>query len=66
VLGDAVNVAQRLQSEAAGGEILAAAVTVLQAGTDRAEPVGARRLKGRRELVDVYRVDWAASPAAQP
>jgi class 3 adenylate cyclase len=66
VLGDAVNVAQRLQSEAVSGEILAAAVTVLQAGTDRAEPVGARRLKGRQELVEVYRVHWAASPAAQP
>jgi class 3 adenylate cyclase len=66
VLGDAVNVAQRLQSEAAGGEILAAAVTVLQAGTERAEPVGARRLKGRRELVHVYRVHWAASPTSQP
>jgi class 3 adenylate cyclase len=66
VLGDAVNIAQRLQSEAVSGEILAAAVTVQQAGTDRAEPVGARRLKGRREPVEVYRVHWAASPAAQP
>jgi class 3 adenylate cyclase len=66
VLGDAVNVAQRLQSEAAGGEILAAAVTVRQAGIDRAEPVGAKRLKGRQELVDVYRVQWGATPAAQP
>jgi class 3 adenylate cyclase len=66
VLGDAVNVAQRLQSEAAGGEILAAAVTVRQAGTDRAEPVGAKRLKGRQELVEVYRVPWAAAaPTAQ-
>ena len=66
VLGDAVNIAQRLQSEAVSGEILAAAVTVRQAGTDRAEPVGAKRLKGRQELVEVYRVHWAASPAAQP
>jgi class 3 adenylate cyclase len=62
VLGDAVNIAQRLQSEAAGGEILAAAVTVRQAGVDGAEPVGRRRLKGRKELVEVYRVDWAAAP----
>jgi class 3 adenylate cyclase len=64
VLGDAVNIAQRLQSEAAGGEILAAAVTVRQAGVDGAEPVGRRRLKGRKELVEVYRVDWAAAPNA--
>jgi class 3 adenylate cyclase len=66
VLGDAVNVAQRLQSEAVGGEILAAAVTVRQAGADRAEPVGRKRLKGRQELVEVYRIHWAATPAAQP
>jgi class 3 adenylate cyclase len=60
VLGDAVNVAQRLQSEAVGGEILAAAVTVLQSGMDRAEPVGLKRLKGRQELVETYRIRWAA------
>jgi class 3 adenylate cyclase len=36
VLGDAVNIAQRLQAEAGGGEILAAAVTVRQSGADRA------------------------------
>jgi class 3 adenylate cyclase len=64
VLGDAVNVAQRLQSEAVGGEILAAAVSVLQAGMDGAEPVGLKQLKGRKELVDVYRVHWAATPTA--
>jgi class 3 adenylate cyclase len=63
VLGDAVNIAQRLQSEAVGGEILAAAVTVRQAGADGAEPAGRRRLKGRKELVDVYRVGWAAAPS---
>ena len=65
VLGDAVNIAQRLQSEAVGGEILAAAVTVRQAGTDRAEPVGRKRLKGRQELVEVYRIRWLDVPTAQ-
>ena len=59
VLGDAVNVAQRLESVAAGGEILASAVTVRQSGTDRAEPAGRKQLKGRQELVDVYRIRWA-------
>ena len=34
VIGDAVNVAQRLQSEAAGGEIVAAASTVAAAPID--------------------------------
>jgi class 3 adenylate cyclase len=66
VLGDAVNIAQRLQSEAAGGEILASAATVRQAGTDRAEPVGMKQLKGRQEVVHVYRIRWAGASAAQP
>jgi adenylate cyclase len=65
VLGDAVNVAQRLQSEAVGGEILASAVTVRQSGTDRAEPIGLKHLKGRQELVDVYRIRWADTPTAE-
>jgi class 3 adenylate cyclase len=58
VLGDAVNIAQRLQSQAAGGEILAAAVTVLRAGDDEAELIGPKQLKGRMELVDTYRIRW--------
>ena len=58
VLGDAVNIAQRLQSQAAGGEILAAAVTVLRAGDDQAELIGPKQLKGRKELVDTYRIRW--------
>ena len=58
VLGDAVNVAQRLESQAAGGEILAAAVTVRQADADRAEPIGRLQIKGRKDLVDTYRIPW--------
>jgi class 3 adenylate cyclase len=65
VLGDAVNVAQRLQSEAVGGEILASAVTVRQADTDLAEPVGLKQLKGRQELVEAYRIRWLDVPTAQ-
>jgi class 3 adenylate cyclase len=61
VIGDAVNIAQRLQAVAVGGEILATAVTVRQSGTDRAEPIGLKQLKGRRELVDAYRIRWADS-----
>lgn len=59
VLGDAVNVAQRLQSEAEAGEILASAQTIQAAAAPAAEPAGLRTLKGRREPVDVYRVPWA-------
>jgi class 3 adenylate cyclase len=58
VLGDAVNIAQRLQATAAGGEVLATAVTVRQSGADRAEPIGLKQLKGRQELVDIYRIRW--------
>jgi adenylate cyclase len=65
VLGDAVNIAQRLQSEAVGGEILASAITVRQAGTELAEPVGPKQLKGRQELVDIYRIRWLDMPTAQ-
>jgi class 3 adenylate cyclase/DNA-binding NarL/FixJ family response regulator len=56
VLGDAVNVAQRLESEAAGGEILASASTVALAPDIVAEPVGPRQVKGRTEPVEVCRV----------
>ena len=59
VIGDAVNIAQRLQALAVGGEILATAITVRQSGTDGAEPIGLKQLKGRQELVDVYRIRWA-------
>jgi class 3 adenylate cyclase len=62
VLGDAVNIAQRLQAVAVGSEILATAVTVRQSGTDRAEPIGLKQLKGRQELVDVYRIRWRTAP----
>jgi class 3 adenylate cyclase len=59
VIGDAVNIAQRLQALAVGGEILATAVTVRQSGSDQAEPIGLKQLKGRQELVDAYRIRWA-------
>jgi class 3 adenylate cyclase len=64
VLGDAVNVAQRLQSEAVGGEVLASAVTVQQSGTDRAESAGFKQLKGREHLVEVYRIRWVDTSTA--
>jgi adenylate cyclase len=56
VIGDAVNVAQRLQSEAAGGEIVAAATTIAAAPGIECVPIGPRQVKGRAEMVDVYRV----------
>jgi class 3 adenylate cyclase len=57
--GDAINVAQRLESEAAGGEILAAAATIAEARWEGAEPAGERLLKGRHQPVRVFRVPVA-------
>jgi class 3 adenylate cyclase len=56
VVGDAVNVASRLQSEADGGEIVATAFTVAAAPSIPVEPLGIRTVKGREEPVEVYRV----------
>jgi len=56
VVGDAVNVAQRLQSEAAGGEIVASVSTVTAAPEVTVEPIGHRQVKGRQEAVEAFRV----------
>jgi len=56
VVGDVVNVAQRLQAGAAGGEILATAATVRMAAGMRCEPAGFHDIKGRRSQVEVFRV----------
>jgi adenylate cyclase len=58
VLGDAVNVAQRLQSNAAAGEVLITGATAeaAKAGWFRMEPRGIQTVKGRREPIEVFRV----------
>ncbi len=56
VIGDAVNVAQRLQSEAESGEIVASVSTVAAAPDIVCEPIGSRTVKGRAEPVEVFRV----------
>ena len=56
VVGDAVNIAQRLQSEAGGGEIVATATTVAAAPGVVCDPIGPRAVKGREEPVEVFRV----------
>jgi adenylate cyclase len=56
VIGDAVNVAQRLQSEALGGEIVSAATTVKACDDLDVEPIGMRTVKGREVPVEVFRV----------
>jgi adenylate cyclase len=58
VLGDAVNVAQRLQASAAAGEVLITGATAQAAAADwfRMEPRGVRQVKGRKEPVEVFQV----------
>jgi adenylate cyclase len=56
VVGDAVNIAQRLQSEAEGGEVVAAASTVKAAPGVACVSIGQRYVKGREEPVEVFRV----------
>jgi adenylate cyclase len=63
VMGDAVNLAQRLQSEAGAGEILAAASTTTLAPEIAAEPIGLKQVKGRKEAVETYRVLTPEPPA---
>jgi hypothetical protein len=65
VIGDAVNVAQRLQSEAKAGEILASAATMQQSTWPGAQPAGTRLLKGRRQPVEVYRLQPASGVDVQ-
>ncbi len=56
VVGDAVNLAQRLQSQAEGGQILASSATVTAAPSLRTEPLGQVQVKGRREPVEIHSV----------
>jgi adenylate cyclase len=57
-IGDTVNVAARLQSQAKAGEIIcSAAVVAAAAGGLQATALGALDLKGRRAPVEAYRVD---------
>jgi adenylate cyclase len=59
VVGDAVNIAQRLQEEAWPGQILLSQATYEAAGRPAARPLGDRHLSGRSGRVAIYSLDLA-------
>ena len=62
VVGDAVNLAQRLQQFASSGEsVLSEATYAALSRRPQAEQIGPAHVKGRKELVTAFRV-----PALQP
>jgi class 3 adenylate cyclase/tetratricopeptide (TPR) repeat protein len=67
ILGDAVNVAQRLESAAAPGEVLIGAQTArLVRGGAQLERVSPLTLKGKSAPVTAWRLDSVASETAEP
>ena len=59
VVGDAVNTAQRLMTNAAGGQILIAESTARKLDKSFAlEQLPELKVKGRSEAVAVFSVDW--------
>jgi len=64
VVGDAVNTAQRLMTNAAGGQILIAESTAKKLGkTFDMERLPELKVKGRSEAVPVFRVNWVQEAA---
>lgn len=65
VIGDAVNVAARLQGVAKGGQIVVSRDVAQRAADEFAcEPGGAVNLKGKSSEVEVFRVAGPAAPGA--
>ena len=65
VVGDAVNTAQRLMTNTAGGQILISESTARKIGkTFDLERLPELKVKGRSEAVPVFRVNWVEESAA--
>ena len=65
VVGDAVNTAQRLMTNADGGQVLISESTAKKLGKNfDLERLPELRVKGRNEAVPVFRVEWAEKSAA--
>jgi len=59
VIGDTVNIASRLMSNAAGGQILISRATADDSGSEfDLHALPPLRVKGRNELVQVFDVAW--------
>ena len=57
-IGDTVNVAARLQTQARAGEVICSAAVLAAAGAGvTATPLGALELKGRRTPVEAFRIE---------
>jgi class 3 adenylate cyclase len=56
VIGDAVNLAARLEGAASVGEVLVGAETARRLPTARTEALGPVQVKGKAESVEVYRL----------
>lgn len=57
-IGDTVNIAARLQGHAKAGEVICSAAVLAAAGSGvRATPLGSLELKGRKSLVEAFRVE---------
>jgi len=66
VIGDTVNTASRLMSNAAGGQILISHATAEDSGKEfDLRTLPPLRLKGRTELVQVFDVAWESAPVSQ-
>ena len=65
VIGDAVNLAARLESQAPAGQVVIGPTTLRAVPGLRVESLGGVRVKGRGEPVDAYLVDDRISPAGR-